>query len=191
MNTVVADVVSRCNHNIQWMHCETTVDRSGTWRESYRALERAYAEGRIASIGVSNFDEHLLSEVKSMATILPHVVQNHAEPGRMDLGVRKWCAENGVLYMPYAIQRNLKILPSPIQATLTRIASSRMISVNSVVLKYFHQTGAVVIPRSTNPAHLAANVEAVDENWELSLNELAELGWDVGEIPAGNMGDEL
>lgn len=43
------------------MHCETSEEPSGTWRESWNALERAYAEGHVASIGVSNFNHHLLA----------------------------------------------------------------------------------------------------------------------------------
>ena len=78
------------------MHCEDTVDPSATWRESWRALERgkrnsscirnhyhileqkiaAYAEGKVMSIGVSNFNIDLLRELEDLAIVLPHVVQN-------------------------------------------------------------------------------------------------------------------
>ena len=43
------------------MHCETSEEPASSWRESWHALERAYAEGHIASIGVSNFDHRLLA----------------------------------------------------------------------------------------------------------------------------------
>lgn len=46
------------------MRCWDVEDPAATWRESYRALERAYAEGRVRSIGVSNFDLPLLRELE-------------------------------------------------------------------------------------------------------------------------------
>ena len=66
------------------MHCETTEDPAGTWEGSWRALERAYAEGRVDAIGVSNFDLPLLQRMQDEGrevSVLPHVVQNWAEPG--------------------------------------------------------------------------------------------------------------
>lgn len=104
-----------CMHNIDWMHCQDTVDPEGTWLQSWRALEKAYAEGRVQSIGVSNFDADLLAELKSAATTWPHLVQNHGEPGQLDIEVRKWCRESDVIYQPYASLRN--------------IASSRLIKI--------------------------------------------------------------
>ena len=66
------------------MHCETTEDPEGTWHGSWRALEKAYAEGRVESIGVSNFDTDLLNEISALdssVSVLPHLVQNWVEPG--------------------------------------------------------------------------------------------------------------
>ena len=73
------------------MHCETKKDPDGTWRESWKALEKAYAEGRVMCIGVSNFDVNLLEELLDIAAVKPHVVQNYAAPGSVDIDVRKWC----------------------------------------------------------------------------------------------------
>jgi diketogulonate reductase-like aldo/keto reductase len=53
----------RCDPAVEWMHCWDSEDPAGTWRESYRALEKGVAEGRVRSIGVSNFDLRLLSEL--------------------------------------------------------------------------------------------------------------------------------
>lgn len=79
-----------CDHGVSWMHCDDTVDPSATWKESWKALEKAYAEGQVMSIGVSNFDARLLKELEEEAVVMPHLVQNWAEPGSMDLHVRAW-----------------------------------------------------------------------------------------------------
>ncbi len=69
-----------CDSIVDWMHCHTTKDPTATWRETWRAFERLYAEGNILSIGVSNFNVALLEELKETAIVLPHLVQNWADP---------------------------------------------------------------------------------------------------------------
>lgn len=157
------------------MRCSDTVDPDGTWRQSWRALERAYAEGRVMSIGVSNFDVKLLNELLDFATVRPHVVQNFAEPGSVDGDVRSWCSEHQVVYQPYASIRNLQFLRPELQAALHRIAAERSVSAHSVALRFFTQSGSGVIPRSTNADHLKENLETF--GYELSDKEMSELGW--------------
>jgi methylglyoxal/glyoxal reductase len=157
------------------MHCETKVDPDGTWRESWRALERAYAEGKVMSIGVSNFDVDLLNELLAMAVVKPHVIQNFAEPGRVDVDVRRWCREHEVLYQPYASIRNLNDLPDDIKSAVHRIAAARNVSAHSVVIRSFLQSGSGVIPRSSKEEHLKDNLNAF--NYELTEVEMKELGW--------------
>ena len=169
-----------CNPEIEWMHCHDTVDPHGTWRESWRALERAYAEGRVHSIGVSNFNVHLLDELYEMAVVKPHVVQNFAQPGEVDKDVRDWCALHEVLYQPYASIRNLDFLPEDVSNALRRMGADRNVSPHSVAIRFFLQSGAGVIPRSRQEGHLRENMEAF--NYELSADEMRELGWHENEL---------
>jgi diketogulonate reductase-like aldo/keto reductase len=157
------------------MHCETTVDPTGTWRQSYRALERLYHEGHLLSIGVSNFDQNLLREVSSFAKVLPHAVQNHGEINRYDLEVRRWCRDHGAVYMPYASGRNIKSLPSVTLELLESVSRAHNVSKHATVSQLFLQTGAVVIPRATHERHLQENLGLL--SWELQRTEIAALGW--------------
>lgn len=127
------------------------------------------------SIGVSNFDLPLLEELLQFATVIPHVVQNFAEPGNLDNDVRAWCKENDVIYQPYASIRNLNALPSEVSKSLHRIAKAKSVSPHSVALNLFIQTGASVIPRSKDIIHLKENLEAFQ--YELNDGEMIELGW--------------
>jgi len=177
-----------CDSSIDWMHCEDTVDANGTWQQSWMALERAYAEGRVMSIGVSNFNKALLETLETFATILPHVVQNWAEPGSLDLDVRAWCQTHNVIYQPYASLRNLEFVSPDIQNTLQVIASQRHLSVHNVVLRFFIQTGSAVIPRSRNKNHLLENMNVF--SWELDPDEMRSLGWNVSSL-VSSFNDEL
>lgn len=158
------------------MHCETTVDPAGTWVQSYKSLERAYAEGRVASIGVSNFNVGLLQDVKAAAVVSPHVVQNHATLSNMDMDVRQWCSDNGAAYMPYSSQREIHVLPKSTQKVIRETAKAHKANQHAVVTRFFLQTGAVVIPRSTKPVHLKENIELV-QSFTLSEDEMGALGW--------------
>lgn len=160
------------------MHCDTTVDPAATWRESWRALERAYAEGRVLSLGASNFNEDLLEELhSSVATVLPHVVQNWAEPGQVDTRVRAWCDKHSVHYQPYAPLRNIKHLSQNVRQKLQQIAHRENVSEHSVVLQFFLQTGALVIPRSSSWRHLQSNI--INPAFFLPTDDMFELGWNL------------
>lgn len=157
------------------MHCETTLDPTATWKESWRALERAYAEGRLLSLGVSNFNPALLEELRlNVATVLPHLVQNWAEPGNTDRAARAWCDHYDVLYQPYALLRNLRFLPATLRDTLKSMAERYESTEQAVALRLFLQTGAVVIPRSSSWLHLQENLMPLPFNLtEEEINSLS------------------
>lgn len=152
----------KCDANIDWHHCRDTVDPKGTWQQSWRALEREYAEGRVMNIGVSNFDLPLLHELGQHAKTAVQIVQNHAEIGddqATDKNVRVWCRKRGTVYMPYAHQRNLQFLPEHLKESLQQISEMTGRSAHSVASRFFVQGGAAIIPRSSSPKHLAENAQ--------------------------------
>jgi diketogulonate reductase-like aldo/keto reductase len=116
-----------------------------------------------------------------VASVLPHVVQNWAEPGRTDEAVRRWCAMNGAKYQPYAQLRNLQFLQRQLLDDMWAIAQRRNTTEHIVALQFFIQLGAVVIPRSTQREHLVQNIEVRD--WSLSQEEMRLLeGIQVDEL---------
>ena len=177
-----------CNKDIDWMHCDDTKDKDAIWNESWRALEKAYAEGRLMSIGVSNFNETLLNEVTAFASIRPHVVQNWAEIGRVDEEVRTWCFRNDAVYQPYASLRNLNDISPEMQGKLAGIAAAKGVSTHAAALRFFLQTGAAGIPRSAREEHLRDNLNVF--NFELAPEEMKDLGWHLDPIEAGAEDEE-
>ena len=101
------------------------------------------SSGRLASIGVSNFDSTLLGEFWGFGTIRPHLVQNFAEPGKLDLLVRGWCSENSAVYMPYAHQRNLKFLSKGLLQPILNAAEKNNASSHVIASRFFYQTGVL------------------------------------------------
>lgn len=160
------------------MHCQDILNPLATWRESWRALEKAYAEGYLQSIGVSNFDLQLLNELEEeIGVILPHIVQNWSDFNHLDLSVRQWCHAREVTYQPYASNRNLQSLPNPIKDTVQLIANDRQVTPQFLSNQFFLQTGAVIIPRSMQNEHLLENVKIAE--WTFETDELEMLGWTI------------
>ena len=171
-----------CDVSISWMHCHDTIDPKGNWIQSWRALEREYSEGRIMSIGVSNFDINKLKELQDIAIINPHIVQNHAEPGtqNMDLDVRKFCIAQNIIYQPYAHQRNIQNLAGDVKEILSQLAEMNRKSIHNIASKIFIQTGASIIPRSSNEDHLKQNIDVF--SYKIMHADMMFLGWNQGDI---------
>ena len=118
-------------------------------------------------------------------------MDNRAEPGSLDVEVRRWCKRNGVLYQPYASGRNLSRLPPRYLTALREIAAGKKgqqslgrsgVSIYACALQFMMQTGAVVIPRSNSEVHLRENIQlavaaAAGSGWTLTQQEMHLLGW--------------
>lgn len=158
------------------MHCDTTIDPKGTWRESWFALEKAYSEGRLMSIGFSNVNMAILKELQELATILPHVIQNWSELGSLDLEVREYCEDHQIIYQPYATIRNVKFQDAKIRRISQLLSRNYNVTEFDINLKFFLQTGASIIPRSTQVEHLESNLHKPFQ-FALTTSEMNDLGW--------------
>lgn len=168
-------ILFRCDSESEWMNCEKTVNPEGNLLQSYKSLERAYSEGRVGSIGVCNMNAHELDEMLQFITISPHAIQNHAHPDRLDMDVRIWASDHGALFFPIGYQRNAKDISLNGKEILGRIAYDHGLNEYLIMTKFFLQTGAVVTPGSTNPAHIQQNIQI--EHFHLNEHEMNVLGW--------------
>ena len=147
------------------------------WKDSWRALERAYAEGRVMSIGVINFDINLLNELLNFASIKPHVIQNYLDLNNIDHNLRKWCQINNILYQPYVTNfHHIDSLPHNIHTIITNIADKRQVSYYNVWTHFFIQIGVFKVPECFIENHVnEGEFNILDSN--LSTEELAQLGY--------------
>ncbi|KAH9258572.1 hypothetical protein BASA81_003074 [Batrachochytrium salamandrivorans] len=162
LQTNVLDVVllhwPKCyaEWQVDWMDCsQAEIDLEGDlWLESWRAMEKLYAEGLVYAIGVSNFDLHLLNIAASHKTqVTPHFVQNHFAIGNLDLAVVNWCKELGVYYQAYGLIRNgiPKLKEKPTH--MTDLEFLVQITVKAKI---------GVLLRSTTPEHVISNAQIAD-----------------------------
>ncbi|MFJ7416002.1 aldo/keto reductase [Streptomyces sp. NPDC098077] len=135
--------------------------------ESWRALEKLAADGRIRAAGVSNFQPAHLRRLLDTGTLVPAVNQIELHPGLQQAELRAFHAEHGIAteaWSPLAQGALLK------EAALVSIAERHGKSPAQVVLRWHLQLGNVVIPKSVTPERIRQNIDVFD--FELSAADM-------------------
>ncbi len=132
----------------------------GDVQGSWRAMEELNAAGRIKAIGVSNFDPSQLATIAAAET-KPAINQVEMHPFLQDTGEltsRHRSDMQWEAWAPFAEGRN-GLFTNPV---LQQVATKHGKTVAQVVLRWHHQRGVIVIPRSSNPGHRRENLAIFD-----------------------------
>ena len=143
-------------------------DYLGAWRD----MERAVAAGKVRSIGISNFESDRLEELCEAATIKPSVLQVECHPFYQQRALKERVSRYGTAiecWYPLG-HADAGLLGNE---AIVRIAEAHGKSAAQVILRWHVQTGNIVFPKSTNPAHLAANLDVFD--FVLAPDEMAAI----------------
>ena len=159
--------------DLLFLHQPTT-----NWREGYRNIEKAYKEGRVKAIGLSNFPEALIREAIQTMEIKPHVVQVEAHPYYPQTELKKFLAETGMGLMAwFPLGHGDKNLVN--EPVFTELASKYGKSNAQIILRWHIQSGDIIFPGSKNPAHIRDNFDIFD--FALTDEEMAAIaGVDKG-----------
>lgn len=132
-------------------------DYNGAWK----ALEEAVTAGKARSIGISNFNQKKLVDLTSRATIMPAVAQVECHPYFQQRDLKAILAQFGtILEAWYPLGHgNRELLAEPLFAELGRKYGKSPVQ---VILRWHIQDGNIVIPKSTNPAHIESNFDLFD-----------------------------
>jgi diketogulonate reductase-like aldo/keto reductase len=146
--------------------------------EAYRALERLVAEERVAAIGVSNFMPEHLAALLERSSLVPAVNQVEVHPYFTQRGVQQANARHGVVTQAWSPLGGITSYhgngPSTFDdAVIARIAAQHGKTPAQVMLRWHLQQGRSAIPKSVNPARIAANFDVF--GFELTAGELAAL----------------
>jgi 2,5-diketo-D-gluconate reductase A len=139
--------------------------------ETWKAFEKLYADGRVRSIGVSNFAISHLRRLAAETDVKPVANQIELHPGLPQLELRAFHAEHEILTEAWSpIGQGQGLLEDP---TIDAIAGRVDRSPAQVVLRWHVQHGNVVIPKSVTPARIKENIAVFD--FELSDEDMAAL----------------
>jgi len=129
--------------------------------EAWTAMEALHAEGKTRLIGISNVTAAQLDELCGLAKRRPAFVQNrcYASQG-WDAATREVCARHGVAYQGFSLlTANGRELRRP---EVHAIAQEHGRTLEQVVFRFALQLGMIPLTGTTDPAHMAQDLEAYD-----------------------------
>ncbi|MER7192994.1 aldo/keto reductase [Streptomyces flaveolus] len=156
------------------------------YRESWKAIEKLVADGRIRAAGVSNFQPAHLERLIAGSELVPAVNQVELHPGLQQSELRAAHARLGVVteaWSPLAQGAVLK------DEAITTIAARHGRSAAQVVLRWHLQLGNVVIPKSVTPARIRENLDVFD--FTLTDDEMTAIAGLDRDLRTGPHPDEL
>lgn len=139
-------------------------------REVWTAMEDLYFQGKLRSIGVSNFKEHHIEELKRFARIMPMVNQVELHPEFRQFELQEYCKKEGILVEAWSPLMRGEALNIPL---IKELAEKHNATPSQIILAWDIKEGIAVIPKSTKIARMAENFNALSVN--LSDGEVESL----------------
>lgn len=148
----------------------------GRYKDTWRALEKLYAEGRVRAIGVSNFLVHHLEDLLPAAEVLPAVNQVEFHPFLLQKPLLEFNAKKGIRQEAWSPLTRGQMLQ---HERITAIARKHSRTNAQVLLRWDLHLGVVTIPKSVHRERILENSRVFD--FELDNEDLAGLeGLDAG-----------
>ncbi|MCY8198339.1 glyoxal/methylglyoxal reductase [Bacillus subtilis] len=140
------------------------------YKDTWRALEKLYKDGKIRAIGVSNFQVHHLEELLKDAEIKPMVNQVEFHPRLTQKELREYCKAQGIQLEAWSPLMQGQLLDNEV---LTQIAEKHNKSVAQVILRWDLQHEVVTIPKSIKEHRIIENADIFD--FELSQEDMDKI----------------
>ena len=131
--------------------------------KAYQAMEKFVEEGKIRSIGLSNWYVKELEEFLPQVSITPALVQNEIHPYYQENDVIPYIQDLGIVvqgWYPLGGRGHTAELLG--DEVISGVAKAHGVSSAQVILRWNLQKGVVVIPGSSNPEHIKENTELYD-----------------------------
>lgn len=143
---------------------------AGNYIEGYKKLEKAYKEGKLKAIGISNFSEKEIQEIMNKCEIKPTLIQVEAHPYYPQTKLNEFLKKNGIAlqsWYPLGGKGNTKLIDEKIFAELSEKYHK---SSAQIILRWHIQMGYIVIPGSRSESHIKENIDIF--NFELTDEEM-------------------
>ncbi|MBT2737334.1 aldo/keto reductase [Bacillus sp. ISL-7] len=140
------------------------------YKETWKAFEKLYKEGRVRAIGVSNFQVHHLEDLISSAEIKPMVNQVEFHPHLSQKELLAYCKNEGIQLEAWSPLKQGQLLSEPV---LEDLAHKYNKSVAQVILRWDLQHGVVTIPKSIKEHRIIENADIFD--FELSTEDMDKI----------------
>jgi 2,5-diketo-D-gluconate reductase A len=142
----------------------------GKFVDSWKALKRLRDEGRVRSIGVSNFQPEHLARIVGETGVVPVLNQIELHPRFQQRALRAIHAEQGIVTQAWSPLGQGALLKD---AVVEAIAKRHAKTPAQVVVRWHIQLGNVVIPKSVNPTRIVENFDVFD--FQLDAEDMASI----------------
>lgn len=144
----------------------------GNYLAAWKTMEKAYKEGKVRALGLSNFPQEKIAEVIDHAEIKPQLVTVECHPYFAQSGLREYLSQYGIVIEAwYPLGHGDKGLQE--EPVFTKLAEKYGKTAAQVILRWHVQMGTSIIPGSKNPMHIADNADIFD--FELTDEEMTEI----------------
>ncbi|HIS30321.1 MAG TPA: aldo/keto reductase [Candidatus Limivivens intestinipullorum] len=145
---------------------------AGNYVAGYRLMEKAYKEGKVKAIGLSNFNPDQIQEILKICEIKPAVLQTEVHPYSQEKELKKLLDKEGMVIQAwYPLGHGDKaLIQEPLFAKLGEKYGK---SSAQIILRWHIQNGNIVIPGSKNPDHIKDNFALFD--FALTDEEMAQI----------------
>ena len=145
---------------------------AGNYIAGYRLMEKAYKEGKVKAIGLSNFNPRQIQEILDICEVKPTVLQTEIHPYSQEKELKKYLDKEGIVVQSwYPLGHGDKKL---IEENLFTELGKKYGKTNAqVILRWHIQDGNIVIPGSKNPDHIKDNFALFD--FSLTEDEMARI----------------
>lgn len=142
---------------------------AGNYIAGYRLMEKAYKEGKVRAIGLSNFTPEQVQEILDICEVKPAVLQTEVHPYSQEKELKAFLDKEGIVIQAwYPLGHGDKTLRE--EPMFTELAHKYGKSNSQIILRWHIQSGNIVIPGSKNPQHIKDNLDVFD--FTLTDNEL-------------------
>ncbi len=134
---------------------------AGNYISGYRLMEKAYKEGKVRAIGLSNFTIAQVQEILNICEVKPSLLQTEVHPYFQEAELKSFLAKEGMVIQAwYPLGHGDKTLLK--ETLFTALAHKYGKSNAQIILRWHIQAGNIVIPGSKNPDHIKANLDLFD-----------------------------
>ena len=145
---------------------------AGNYIAGYRQMEKAYKEGKVRAIGLSNFNEAQIREILEICEVRPSVLQTEVHPYSQEKALKQFLAQEGMVIQAwYPLGHGDKALIN--EPLFTELAQKYGKSNAQIILRWHIQDGNIVIPGSKNAEHIRDNFDLFD--FSLSDEEMEKI----------------
>ncbi len=152
---------------------------AGNYVNGYKLLEKAYKEGKVKALGLSNFNEKQIKEILDMCEVKPTIIQVESHPYYPQDKLREFLSDYDIkLQAWFPLGHGDKtLIEQPIFEELSKKYNKSKVQ---IILRWHIQIGNIVIPGAKSKEHIIDNINIFDfELTDEEMNEIKKLDKNV------------